>query len=146
MRNTTAWIHLLNEPTADPTTARRARGSHCRTRAALLTEFATLLEFPDYFGHNWDAFNDCLRDAVADAPDGRRRPPLTILVDEAADLLADEPPNALATLLDILNDAADDGTSPRLRLLLDDTPDRLVHLAERMTTAGYPPQPQRDVR
>jgi hypothetical protein len=33
-----------------------------RTRTALLDEFASRLEFPDYFGHNWDALADCLTD------------------------------------------------------------------------------------
>lgn len=28
----------------------------------LFTELQTLLHFPDYFGHNWDALNDCLKD------------------------------------------------------------------------------------
>lgn len=31
---------------------------------AVLRSFADQLEFPDYFGENWDAFDDCLFDFV----------------------------------------------------------------------------------
>ncbi|TVT56257.1 MAG: barstar family protein [Azoarcus sp. PHD] len=34
----------------------------CEDKAALLTRIATALEFPRWFGHNWDALADCLGD------------------------------------------------------------------------------------
>jgi hypothetical protein len=65
---------------------------------------------------------------------------LTILLREAGDLLTDEPPQALRILLHILDErAGDDPAAPKLLLLLDDTPDLLSRLAQRMTEAGYPP-------
>ncbi|MEO7131090.1 MAG: barstar family protein [Dermatophilaceae bacterium] len=39
------------------------------TKAAVLTEFATALGLPEWFGHNWDALLDALRDLGND--DGR---------------------------------------------------------------------------
>lgn len=33
-----------------------------KTKEALLDELYRTLRFPDYFGHNWDALEDCIRD------------------------------------------------------------------------------------
>lgn len=70
-------------------------GRVCRTRAAFFSEVARVLRFPDYFGRNWDAFYDCLRDAA----------PPAFAVDHAEELLADEPSGQLALLLGALADA-----------------------------------------
>jgi barstar (barnase inhibitor) len=53
---------LLAEAAADGLTTARIDLSRVTTKAAFLAEFARRLDFPDYFGHNWDAFDDCLRD------------------------------------------------------------------------------------
>ncbi|MFJ9900885.1 barstar family protein [Streptomyces sp. NPDC091280] len=128
MTSTTAWIRPLTEALADLPESKEVRGSRCRTLKDLFTEWAAGLGFPDYFGGNWDAFTDCLYDIV----------PTSAVVREAADLLADGPPNELAILLSILSEAAgDESAAPGLLLLLDDTPDRLSDLGRRMTEAGY---------
>ena len=37
-------------------------GAKVSDKAAFLGAFAASLHFPSYFGHNWDAFEECLRD------------------------------------------------------------------------------------
>ena len=71
-----------------------------RTRADLFERFARSLEFPSYFGQNWDAFEECLRD-LSWLPADRR-----IRVVDAGGWLDDEPAESRAALVEILNAAA----------------------------------------
>ena len=41
---------------------RELRASRMRTTAGVFDEFAAAFQFPYYFGHNRDAFDECLRD------------------------------------------------------------------------------------
>src|SRR6266571_4182253 len=72
-------------------------GRRCRTKRSLFEEWSTALEFPAYFGHNWDAFNDCFRDLV-----DRSAPvsPVVLRIDHAAAVLADADPD-LVILIDV---------------------------------------------
>jgi hypothetical protein len=48
---------------ANPSAAvRLIRGTRCHTEPNLFGEFAAALQFPLYFGQNWDALVDCLSD------------------------------------------------------------------------------------
>jgi hypothetical protein len=79
-------------------------GSHARTTQGLFAEFATKLRFPDYFGYNWDAFEECLLDFLVDG--GREDDAaLTIVIEKARYVLADAEEGELATLLEILKSA-----------------------------------------
>jgi Barstar (barnase inhibitor) len=42
-------------------------GHRTPDKESLLREIAAALEFPEWFGHNWDALADCLREASAAA-------------------------------------------------------------------------------
>ncbi|MEH0818916.1 MULTISPECIES: barstar family protein [unclassified Micromonospora] len=111
-------------------------GAQARTRATLHETLAGALELPGWYGRNWDA----LADALADHLDAG---PLTVVVTDAADLLADEPPAQLGTLLDVLGAAAAGGHET-LRVVLRDHPDRLPALRDRVAAVlgghvGAPP-------
>lgn len=80
------------------------RGNRCRTTRDLFAEWAVALGFPDHFGHNWDAFEDCLL-TVADSGD-----PVTVVVRDSGQLLADEDPRQLATFLAIIDTACQTGS------------------------------------
>ncbi|MEO3930818.1 barstar family protein [Micromonosporaceae bacterium B7E4] len=112
-----SWLTVSTDPPARDSAVLAGAGS--RTRAALFTEWAARLDFPDYFGRNWDAFEECLTDLVAERP-------RTLLVTDAAELLADEPPEQLGILLGVLDTiaagAADPTAGPALRVLLHPGP------------------------
>jgi hypothetical protein len=41
---------------------RMLRGRHSETPESVLREWSAALQFPYYFGHNWDAFDECITD------------------------------------------------------------------------------------
>ena len=111
-------------------------GTRARTRAGLHEALAEALELPGWYGRNWDALADALADRLDDGP-------LTLVVTDAADLLADEPPAQLGTLLDVLGAVAAGGHET-LRVVLHDHPDRLPALRACVAAAlnghvGTPP-------
>jgi RNAse (barnase) inhibitor barstar len=72
-----------------------------RDKNAVLNAIAKALQFPDYFGHNWDAFYDCLLDL--NHGDGAG----TLLVLREASGFARAEPEEFAAAVDTLADAAD---------------------------------------
>lgn len=103
-------------------------GDRCRTKSTLLTEFANKLKFPSYFGHNWDALDECLRDLSWLPCSG-----YVILITDAEELLrANE--DDYATFVDVVSSAGEYWATPRFdgshraaapfHLLLLTSPDR----------------------
>ena len=71
-----------------------------RSKAGLLAALATTLEFPDWFGHNWDALQDCLTDL------SWRPAPGYVVVLENCGGLAASAPETFATILEVFRHAA----------------------------------------
>ena len=80
---------------------RTLQGKKCRTSSTLFDEFARALDFPDYFGHNWDALEECLADFEWLPAKGY------ILLIHDAEAVLPEDEEGYETLLEILSDAGE---------------------------------------
>jgi RNAse (barnase) inhibitor barstar len=94
------------EPRALQAAAKRAGfayfhvdGKNISRKEQLLNHFSTALHFPDHFGGNWDALEECLTDLEWVDGDG-----YVIHYDHIDGLLA-EHPDQFETLIEILRDA-----------------------------------------
>ena len=68
-----------------------------RNIQGLFDKCAAALQFPYYFGENWDAFEECIADL-----DWLPARGLVLLIRDAADLLLDENASQFETFVDIL--------------------------------------------
>lgn len=74
--------------------------AHCAGKADFLERMARALALPGWFGHNWDAFSDCVNDlSWLDAPGH-------VIVLTHADDFRRSDPEAFAVAIDILVEAA----------------------------------------
>jgi RNAse (barnase) inhibitor barstar len=80
---------------------RTIQGKKCRTPSGLFGEFAQALALPDYFGHNWDALEECLADLEWLPAKG-----YILLITDAQAVLP-EADEEYETLLEILDDAGE---------------------------------------
>jgi RNAse (barnase) inhibitor barstar len=83
------------------------RGSKCRSAAGLFAEMAHALAFPDYFGHNWDALEECLADLEWLPAKG-----YVLCFTNAESILPDDDED-FATLLEVISDAGETWASGR---------------------------------
>jgi len=87
--------------TPDKFVVRVIRGRRCRRAGELFAEIAEALEFPDYFGHNWDALEECLTDLEWLPGKG-----YVLLLTAAEQILTDDE-EEFATFLEVLSDAGE---------------------------------------
>lgn len=76
------------------------RASKMRTAKALFDEFSAVLQFPPYFGENWDALDECLNDLDWLEGDGA-----ALFIMNADQLLQDAPPEDGRILFEIMQAA-----------------------------------------
>lgn len=109
------WIQRQVEPGG--VAARVVRGERCVTKELLFEEWSTALDFPEYFGRNWDALDEVLSDMMVlnfgglgsywnDGPGIDQARMLIVLVSNAACLLRDESPRDLKILVEVLGRAS----------------------------------------
>lgn len=87
------------------------QGARCSTTPDLLRTLGDALEFPSYYGMNWDALNECLLELLTVVDNrigsyfedrvGRRARGLLLTVDGAEHLLEQEARSQFDTLLDV---------------------------------------------
>ncbi|RTL40991.1 MAG: hypothetical protein EKK49_02460 [Rhodocyclaceae bacterium] len=75
--------------------------THTTDKKGFLTAIGEALDFPDWYGHNWDALADCLNDMSWMEADGY------VLVLDHADAFAAANPADFGTALTILQEASD---------------------------------------
>jgi hypothetical protein len=75
--------------------------SGVRNKAEFLAALAKRLQFPEWFGHNWDALNDVLAELAWEQPNG------VLLTLERCGDLARGDPDAFETALEVLDSVAE---------------------------------------
>ena len=74
-------------------------GKKINNKQTFLKQAAEAMEFPAYFGHNWDAFDECITDLTW-CPAQRY-----VILYNHADIFAQAEPTQYQIALDILNSA-----------------------------------------
>ncbi|MGI9104312.1 MAG: barstar family protein [Terriglobales bacterium] len=89
-------LTLNNEKHCD-LAIRVVRGTKMRRVSDLYDEFAAALQFPEYFGENWDALEDCLTDLEWLPATG-----YVLFVSNALDVLGDEPDKQFEIFISVM--------------------------------------------
>jgi barstar (barnase inhibitor) len=98
----TAIWRLRGEQAATGVFIGTVRGWRMRRREGVFDQFAALLQFPHYFGENWNAFADCISDLDWLRVDG-----LVLVVLEAVEVLAEGDDDEFNLLLNVFTEASE---------------------------------------
>jgi hypothetical protein len=145
MRPGGPWLYVLAAPPAEAedvlAALRRAapgrlavrvlRGGKAKSVPALFDECAAALQFPLYFGANWDAFLDCLTDPAVLPDEG-----LVLFVADATHLLESAPAKEAQRFLAVLGEAVQARAKRPLRVILQVAPADEAALRKRWEAAG----------
>ncbi|MET8348444.1 MULTISPECIES: barstar family protein [unclassified Micromonospora] len=104
------WLTVCRGGAPEVPGASVLAGGASRTRPAFFAALTDALALPAHLGSTWDALADVLRDRLDAGP-------LTLLINDAGQLLADEPAGQYALLLAVLGDVATTAPHP-LRVVL----------------------------
>jgi len=98
----------LDGPSHPGVTCRTVRGSKARSTQGLFDEFAAALQFPCYFGENWNAFDECLADLEWLPGDAH-----IFIISHAVHVLEDEPPGSFVDFLELVERVARERSEAR---------------------------------
>ena len=104
------------------TVVRMVRGKNMTSAMGLFNEFAAALQFPCYFGNNWNAFDECIADLEWLPGNG-----YLIMIVDGSQVLRDEP-DELAVFFRIMRLVAQEwaeARSIRFQILLQCTDEEL---------------------
>lgn len=93
----TDLIESLKDLHAEGLVLRRLRGAKMRREGALFDEVAAALQFPEHFGENWDAFDECLNDL-----DWLEDNAAALVISDADQVLAEADGETFGILLEVL--------------------------------------------
>ncbi|MET8092407.1 barstar family protein [Micromonospora sp. NPDC005220] len=109
------WLIVRRDDALDLPGAVVLAGAAARSRAGLFAALASVLALPAYLGDTWDALADVLRGRLDAGP-------LTLLVTDAGQLLADEPTDQYGLLFTVLGNLATSAPYPLRVVLTEATP------------------------
>ncbi len=104
--DTCDWLWAIANDSKHKIAARLIRGRKAGTAAQFFDEAAAALQFPHYFGENWDALHDCLSDLRWLGSEA------VVLCLADADQLLARAPAELKNLVDVLQSAAKEMNQP----------------------------------
>jgi RNAse (barnase) inhibitor barstar len=100
-------VTALQHAAGNRLTLRTVRGRKAATMASFFDEFSAALQFPYYFGENWDAFNDCVTDLEWLPGEG-----YAVIITHAVHLLEKDSADALKSFVTVMQNASQHWRKP----------------------------------